>query len=913
MPFAPSPSYLRLRSRRVNKSLATLCGIALLAVFFYARIDGAPVFSSLRLALFDTYAWRLAHTADLPESEILVVDIDDASISQTGQWPWPRDKLAEILQRASDGGAAVVAFDMVFPEADRLSPASIADAIQDLDEDLSAKVRALPSSDARFAAAIGTVPVVLGLTATDSGGSLPAHPGRFLVRGALGDIAPPAFPNAVGNLPALEASAQGIGVTNVFADPDGVIRRAPLMARLGGTLYPSLSMEALRLKLGVDSIVAYPDGHGGVAALSLGRLKIRTDSIGAVWPVAAHLPLEIIPAHRLLSGDVDEDALRGKVLFVGVSASGASSAANIGRGLQAPGHYLHAMTAAAVLADAAAYRPSHFAPLEIAIAATLALAALILAILGWRRLALGILIGASVAALVASCLAFMQLRALADATFICAVMVVTGLYLAIYIAMSQRFTLFYERSFVGRVVGSMADGLVVSDRNGDIISINPAAMRLLEGHEISALGAAPFAPDLTRHLVEPVAGKSAPALEVDSAWIDDRGQPIRVQVIRDVTKLQEAEVAAALASARLAEAAAGMADGLALFNGDGRLVFCNPAVAAMAHGALPADLAGLAYDDLMAKAFIQPAPNDPAFENFQSKLISLRETGELEDERRTTGGGWVLARERRTQEGGLVCVYIDISELKEAAEALRKAHLTAERASEAKNRLLATVSHELRTPLNAILGFADSMRLELFGPIESPRYREYLQHIMTSGGELLDLVENLLDAASAEQPEFHIDLVPVNLALLAARLEATFGGQYEKAEIEFRTDIAEDMPPCVLDEQAIRRILTNLLANALKYGGSPVQLQIAYDGNTGHKIAVSDAGPGLSADAVSQAFEPFWQGAGHGGQEGSGMGLGLTLVRTLTERQGGRVWIESAPGAGATFHILFPPKAAGEA
>ena len=239
MLLAPSSSRLRLRSRRLSAGLAAAFGVALLAVFFYARLDSAPIFSTLRLALFDAYAWSYASKA---EAGVAVIDIDDASVTRVGQWPWPRNKLAEILEAAAAAGANVVAFDMVFPEADRLSPESIADAIEVLDEGLAALVRTLPSSDARFAGAIGSLPVVLGLTATDMGGPLPTQPGRFLVRGGLDEITPPAFIGAVGNLPALEAAAGGVGVTNVFAEADGVTRRAPLVARIGGTLYPSLPL-----------------------------------------------------------------------------------------------------------------------------------------------------------------------------------------------------------------------------------------------------------------------------------------------------------------------------------------------------------------------------------------------------------------------------------------------------------------------------------------------------------------------------------------------------------------------------------------------------------------------------------------------------------------------------------------------
>ncbi len=235
---------------------------------------------------------------------------------------------------------------------------------------------------------------------------------------------------------------------------------------------------------------------------------------------------------------------------------------------------------------------------------------------------------------------------------------------------------------------------------------------------------------------------------------------------------------------------------------------------------------------------------------------------------------------------------------------MRQARQAAEAANEAKNRFLATISHELRTPLNAILGFADAIDQGMFGPLENARYREYVRYIMGSGSELLDLVENLLDVASAEAAEFRIDLNPLDVGELIAGMALTFEPQAQKAGIRIEVDAASDMPPCRLDLRAIGRILSNLISNSLKYGRQDgrVLLRGRYGPGIGHIIEVEDDGIGMSDAQIVRAFEPFWQAGGRS----EGMGLGLPLVKTLVERQGGQIAIESAIDRGTIVSLRFP-------
>lgn len=903
-----------------QRTAAVLASIVIVAVVIYARFQDGAFFTTLRTGLFDFYAWDLnrpAHAAD----DIVVIDIDDDSIQKIGQWPWPRTYLARMANAASRAGAAVIAFDMVFPEPDRLSPDALSLYIQSYDADVAASLRAMPNSDTAFADALASAASVLGVVArTEAGDERPTSPGRFLVGGASAKLSLPPYRSVIGNLPALQTAAAGLGVTNTFPDGDGVIRRMPLVFQIGETLYPSLALEAVRAHRSATTLMVAPAGDDRIGSISIGDVRVATDGPGSIWPSFARMRFHVEPAHRLASGQTDPAFLAGKILFVGVSASGAAAVANIGRGLQAPGHYLQAAAAGAILTGTAAYRPDYLVGVETAAAAVAAALFLAAAAFGNRLLAFGLLIGAPAATFALSYFRYMDAMVLIDPTPLAVALLAVGLFWGAYLLLAQRLSLLYERAFVGRVVGQMSEGLIVTDRAGAVVSANPAAERLIAGQpdlivETRPRGIGNGAEAAARRVIEDARNKRV--LEVDSARIDDRGQSFQVHVVRDVTELKQAQDSAALASARLSSATSSMAEGLMLFDRQGTVGFHNPAIRALAGLSDATDLTAWDYGAFMAAVFLPAdAANPIPAPDFHARLTQLKDVGELGEERRTRSGRWLLIRERATANDGMVGVYTDITQLKEAEAKLRDARLQAESANEAKNRFLATVSHELRTPLNAILGFTDSMHQEIFGPIENIRYRDYLQFIMSSGNELLDLVENLLDVASAEAADLKIDLQPINLGNAVNRVATSFRPQFDKVGMRLDLNLPEAMPPCMLDPRAIRRVLANLVSNGLKHGGGGdvVTVSADYRPGEGHVLEVADSGDGMTPDQIARAFEPFWQGQDAAQQTTSqGMGLGLPLVKTLVERQGGSIAIESRPGAGAAVRVLFPDRNAGVA
>ena len=235
------------------------------------------------------------------------------------------------------------------------------------------------------------------------------------------------------------------------------------------------------------------------------------------------------------------------------------------------------------------------------------------------------------------------------------------------------------------------------------------------------------------------------------------------------------------------------------------------------------------------------------------------------------------------------------------ASALQHAKTEAENASRAKTEFLSRVSHELRTPLNAILGFAQLMALDQQQPLSDEQQRR-LASIARGGRHLLELINDVLDLTRIESADFSLHLQPVDLD---AALRSSAAMVQPLAEAR---GIRLELPPAGAhwgrgDARAIEQVLMNLLSNAIKYGPAtqPVAVQVESTGSE-LVLAVRDRGPGLSAEARARLFSPFERlGAEQRRIEGSG--LGLVIARELAQAMGGRITVDSRPGAGSSFRL----------
>lgn len=336
--------------------LAVGVGLALLV------LDPLPI-QALRHQLFDQYQrW---HPRPYEAVPVRIVDIDDDSLARLGQWPWPRARLAELVEHLGRAGAAAIVFDFVFAEADRTSPRQ-ASAAWPLSADLRARLAALPDHDQVFAASLARHPVVIGFTLER--GPLPAAVGepplngtfRYVEAGESPAARLPLFDRSLRPLPVLAAAAPGLGAFSFVPDGDGVVRRVPLAMRLAAQTVPSLAAEALRVGLGQRNyVLKAAGGEAGLAEVRIGALTIPTTAEGELWvhysrPVAGRY----LPAWKVLAGEAGAGEIDGHLVLVGSSAPGLMDLRFSPLGTIVPGVEVHAQALEQILSGHFLQRPA---------------------------------------------------------------------------------------------------------------------------------------------------------------------------------------------------------------------------------------------------------------------------------------------------------------------------------------------------------------------------------------------------------------------------------------------------------------------------------------------------------------------------------------------------------------------------
>ena len=289
---------------------------------------------SVRNYAFDEFQ-RLDTPPYDPASPVRIVAIDEPSLKALGQWPWPRTRLAEMVDRLKQLGAAAIAFDVIFAEPDRTSLENVLDTLPDatLAGELRARIKGQDSNDVRFARALAEAPVALGLAAIQQGASAP-YPSKagMVIAGDAPDDFLPIFGSLVLPLPVLRDAAAGLGVTNWLPDRDQVVRRVPLIIRAGDATVPSLALEALRLAQGASSYILRGSNASGTSAfgrstglnaIKVGDIEVATGDDGSIRPRYTHTSGQrYISAADLLAGQVTPDAVNGRVIFIGTPVVG---------------------------------------------------------------------------------------------------------------------------------------------------------------------------------------------------------------------------------------------------------------------------------------------------------------------------------------------------------------------------------------------------------------------------------------------------------------------------------------------------------------------------------------------------------------------------------------------------------------
>ena len=380
---------LSIRSGRV------VAVIAAVAVLVLSTLDLAQ---GLRLATFDL--WQRVFPRERASAPAVIVAIDEASLATHGQWPWPRTLMAALIEQVAAGRPAAIGVDVLFAEPDRLSPEQLAPLVAGGDAALARRLASLPTHDAQLARAVGAAPVVLAVAGMPESDAAPT-PGPttpVLVRGPE--------PMTVANhgallrsIPAIDGAARGHGL--ISAEPSGrIVRRAPLVSRVAGTLMPAFSIELLRVAAGLPAI-GLETGNGGVKAVELGDLAIRTDRDSGVWiHFAPRSTQRYVAASDVLAGKVAADVFDRKLVIIGLTAIGLLDFHVIPTGERVPGAEIHAQLLEGIFDQDLLLRPRWSSWAE-----ALALAGLAaLAVVGagrWRpRVSVYVGVGASVALVV---------------------------------------------------------------------------------------------------------------------------------------------------------------------------------------------------------------------------------------------------------------------------------------------------------------------------------------------------------------------------------------------------------------------------------------------------------------------------------------------------------------------------------
>ncbi|HEX5776066.1 MAG TPA: adenylate/guanylate cyclase domain-containing protein [Caulobacteraceae bacterium] len=322
--------------RPPNWLVTAVPGLVVTLMLLALHVAQVGVLVQLGNLLFDTY--QRAEPREYQDVPVRVVDIDEETLVRLGQWPWPRTDVARLTQALTDAGASAVAFDIVFSEPDRTSPARAVEILRRNPQATGsyADIAALPDHDVLMGQTMAATPSVMGFFLTrDANNARPPAKAGFATSGAAPNESLPHFTGAILPLPAIVEGSAGTGFVSIVGGRDGIVRTAPLLADLDGEMVPSLSLEALRVAQGAGAImVKGTDGSGemgggepGVVAIKVGAFEVPTTPAGELWMYyTAPRPERIVPAWKVLTGELPQAEMErlfaGHIVFIGTGAAG---------------------------------------------------------------------------------------------------------------------------------------------------------------------------------------------------------------------------------------------------------------------------------------------------------------------------------------------------------------------------------------------------------------------------------------------------------------------------------------------------------------------------------------------------------------------------------------------------------------
>ena len=399
---------------------------------------------------------------------------------------------------------------------------------------------------------------------------------------------------------------------------------------------------------------------------------------------------------------------------------------------------------------------------------------------------------------------------------------------------------------------------------------------------------------------------------VDAAYADFDSDRAMLERSLELSskELSDARDEATAARRRLTDALESISEGFFLYDFDDRMVLCNSRYRELFPGMADVYRPGLEFEQ-MIRTVVERGIVVEAMQRPQ-EWIARR----LAQHRNPSGrlllqsdGRWIQVSERKTQDGGTVGVFTDVTELKRREEEVAAARDEAMQATQAKSQFLASMSHELRTPLNAIIGYSEMLQEEA-EDLGQDRFLPDLMKIREAGKHLLSLINDVLDLSKIEAGKMDVLVQEFAVADLIEQVHSVIEPLIAKNANALEVIGAPDLGTMRSDQTKLRQSLLNLLSNAAKFTerGRITLAARRMAGPDGDRLqfVVSDTGIGMAPEQLQGLFQAFSQARSSTARDYGGTGLGLAITRHFCRLLGGDVAVESTPGKGSSFTLILP-------